>query len=107
MRTRTVHAVRPVVRACARCASTAAATASRARANAKKNASPCVSISTPPSSAKVSRMSRRWSESTPPYPSPSRLSSAVEPSMSLKTKVTVPLGREASAQYASAGKLGA
>ena len=31
-----------------------------ARGNAKKNASPCVSISTPPRSVNVSRISRRW-----------------------------------------------
>ena len=82
-------------------------TASRARGNAKKNASPCVSISTPPRSAKHSRISRRWSARSPSYRSPSCLSSAVEPSMSLKTNVTVPLGRAGIRPVCKApGKLG-
>ena len=64
--------------------------------NAKKNASPCVSTSTPPSAAQASRIRRRCSASASAYPSaPSSCSSFVEPSTSVKRKVTVPEGRSA------------
>ena len=88
-----VLALRPLSSRSARCAATAASTAERARANEKKNASPCVSISVPSCSPKVSRMIRRCAETTSPYASPSSCSSRVEPSMSVNTNVTVPLGR--------------
>src|SRR5579862_6947698 len=87
----------------ARCASTAAPTASRARGKEKKNASPCVSISVPPRAPNVSRTRCRWSAETCPYASsPSSCKSFVEPSMSVKTNVTVPAGRVLIAAYANA-----
>src|SRR3954452_10560429 len=86
----------------ARCASTAADTASRARGNEKKNASPWVSISVPACAPKVSRTSWRCSPETRPYASsPSSCRSCVEPSMSVKTNVTVPPGKVLIGAYAT------
>ena len=87
----------PSGQACSASARWAATAASERRvrgAKAKKNASPCVSISASRASA-ASRRIRRCSASTSPYRSPSCLSSRVEPSMSVKRKVTVPLGSSA------------
>ena len=72
----------------------AAARAPGAVGKAKKKASPCVSTSTPPSAAHASRMIRRCSASASAYASaPSSCRSFVEPSTSVKRKVTVPVGR--------------
>ena len=73
-------------------ASAAAATASAALGNATKNASPCVSTSTPECRANASRRARRWSASRSAYAAPCSWRSRVEPSTSVKRKVTVPLG---------------
>jgi hypothetical protein len=70
--------------------STAAATAPLARANAAKKASPCVSTSCPCAASKASRRQRSCSFRTVSYPSPRDLSSRVDPSMSVKRKVTGP-----------------
>jgi hypothetical protein len=76
------------------CASRAASSAPGAVGNATKKASPCVSTSTPPWRSKASRMTRRCSARCLPYSSaPSSCNSRVEPSMSVKRKVTVPVGR--------------
>ena len=84
----------PVARAPA--AASAAVAAPSAVGKATKNASPCVSTSTPPALATASRSSRRCSSSAAAYSSgPSSCSSRVEPSTSVKRKVTVPLGRSA------------
>ena len=72
----------------------AAATAPPAVGNAKKKASPWVSTSTPFSAAHASRTTPRCSARASAYPSaPSSCRSLVEPSTSVKRKVTVPLGR--------------
>src|SRR6188508_2653812 len=72
----------------------AARAASSARRNATKKASPCVSTSLPPAPAAAARTIRRWSSRAAPYRSaPRERSSRVDPSTSLKRKVTVPLGR--------------
>jgi hypothetical protein len=60
-----------------------------------------VSTSRPPREATASRRIKRWASSTAPYRSPRRLSSAVEPSMSVNRKVTVPRGSSAT-RYAYA-----
>ena len=60
---------------------------------AMKNASPCVSTSTPPCAAAASRTIRRCSASASAYRAgPSSCSRRVEPSMSVKSSVTVPSG---------------
>ena len=79
-------------RSCA--AATAAAAAPAAVGNATKNASPCVSTSTPPCAANAvaqhpTVLSQRHLHSAS---GPSMCSSRVDPSMSVKRKVTVPLG---------------
>ena len=71
----------------------AAPSAPGAVGNAKKNASPCVSTSTPPQRTHACLTRRRCSASADAYSSsPSSWSSFVEPSTSVKTKVTVPDG---------------
>ena len=60
---------------------------------ATKNESPCVSISCPPASSKAALSKRPWVDNTSAYRSRSFRSSTVEPSMSVKRKVRVPLGR--------------
>jgi hypothetical protein len=71
--------------------SIAAAAASSARGNAKRNESPCRSTSSPPCSRTVVRRISLWSASASPYVLPSRFRSCVDPSMSVKRKVTVPV----------------
>ena len=72
----------------------AAVAAPGADANATKKAFPCVSTSTPPSPAHASRTTRRCSARASAYASaPSSRSSFVDPSTSVKRKVTVPVGR--------------
>src|SRR5690242_9317460 len=72
----------------------AASSAPGAVGRATKNASPCVSTSTPPCAAHTSRTTRRCSASASAYRSaPSSRRSFVEPSTSVKRKVTVPVGR--------------
>jgi hypothetical protein len=56
-------------------------------------ASPCVSTSTPPCRENESRSTRRCAARTSAYWSPSSSNRRVEPSMSVKSRVTVPLGR--------------
>ena len=62
------------------------------RAKATKNASPCVSTSTPSCLANASRSARRCSARRSAYAAPCSCSSRVEPSTSVKRKVTVPVG---------------
>src|SRR5439155_12244861 len=77
-------------------AAAAAESAPGAVGKATKNASPCVSTSTPPWRPNASRNVRRCSVSAAAYPvAPRSCSNLVEPSMSLKRNVTVPLGRAA------------
>ena len=74
-------------------AARAAAAAPPAVGKAMKNASPCVSTSTPPCAAAASRTIRRCSASASAYRAgPSSCSRRVEPSMSVKSSVTVPCG---------------
>ena len=76
------------------CAAAAAPSASGAVRNATKKASPCVSTSTPLCAPNASRRMRRCSASAFAYSAvPSSWSSFVEPSTSVKRKVTVPDGR--------------
>src|SRR5436190_2384740 len=79
-------------------ASRAAASASEARANATKNASPCVSTSTPRCRTKASRSTRLCSANVCAYASPSSCNNHVEPSMSVKRNVTVPVGSSRTGQ---------
>ncbi len=79
--------------ASASCAETVALKASDARGNATNSASPWLSTSTPPCAPKTSRRTRRCSSSASTYASPSSKRRRVDPSMSVNTNVTVPLGR--------------
>src|SRR5215469_3378050 len=76
----------------ARWAETQQATASAADSNTTKKLSPSVPISCPRRSDMAVRSIARWADSTSPYRCPRRLSSTVDPSMSLKSMVTVPVG---------------
>src|SRR6476646_5668997 len=87
-----------------RCRSTAVATASAARSNAAKYASPCVSMTLPPLLAQASSISRPCSARRFPYSVPNARRSSVEPSMSVKRKVTVPRGRSLASADGSSGK---
>src|SRR5215210_4378514 len=75
-----------------RWAVTAAATASPGSSNATKNSSPRESISEPERSATASRTRVRCSMRAGCHPSASRRASSVDPSRSVKKKVTVPVG---------------
>ena len=67
---------------------------------AKKNASPCVSTSTPAEPRTPRATMRRCSASASAYASaPSECSSRVEPSTSVKRKVTVPVGRSSRTRH--------
>jgi hypothetical protein len=79
--------------------SIAAAAASSARGNAKRNESPCRSTSSPPCSRTAVRRISLWSASASPYVLPSRFSSCVDPSMSVKRKVTVPVRSSVTGVY--------
>src|SRR5919197_4084226 len=80
--------------ASARWISTAQRTAPRALANASMNLSPSRSTSTPPARSTASRTSRSCSwKSSRARSSPTRSTSGVESSMSVKSTVTVPSGR--------------
>ena len=74
-------------------ASSAAATASVALVNTTKNASPCVSTSIPPCRANASLSARLCSARSSAYRAPCSWRSRVDPSTSVKRKVTVPPGR--------------
>ena len=75
------------------CPSAAAATAPGAVGNATENESPCVSTSTPPWRSNTARSTRRCSANASAYRSgPSPCNSRVDPSTSINTNVTVPLG---------------
>lgn len=73
-------------------ASAAAATAWAARRNATKKASPCVSTSTPECLVNASRRALLCSPSRSAYRGPSSWRSLVDPSTSVKRRVTVPAG---------------
>ena len=73
-------------------AAAAAATASAARANATKKASPWVSTSTPSCLVNAPLSAVRCSARRSAYPAPCSWRSRVEPSTSVKRKVTVPVG---------------
>src|SRR4051812_19617920 len=74
-------------------ASRAAARAPDAVGNTAKKASPCVSTSIPPWRSNAERKARRCSASAAPYFSaPNSSRRRVDPSMSVKRKVTVPRG---------------
>src|SRR5919106_498539 len=75
-----------------RWASAAAATASAAEANTAKKASPSVRTSTPPWSRMAPRRMPWCSARTPGHRSPRVRASLVDPSMSVNTNVTVPVG---------------
>ena len=82
----------PGARACV--IARAALAAPGADGNATKKASPCGSTSTPPLAAHASRTTRRCSASASAYASAaSSRRSLVDPSTSVKRKVTVPVGR--------------
>jgi hypothetical protein len=71
----------------------AAASAPGAVGKPKKKASPCVSTSTPPFTAHASRITALCSASAVAYASkPISRSIDVDPSTSVKRKVTVPVG---------------
>ncbi len=85
--------------------SEAAARAPGAVGNARRKASPCVSTSTPPLSAEASRIAFRCAARASAYCStPSSVRSDVEPSTSVKTKVTVPAGSSGRVQGSFAGR---
>ena len=71
----------------------AEATASLAEEKTAKNESPSVPSSFAPRSLRAARMIRRWPAKRSSYASPNAWSKRVEPSMSLKKNVTVPVGR--------------
>ena len=73
-------------------AAAAAATASAARAKAMKKASPWVSTSTPSCLVNAPLSAVRCSARRSAYPAPCSWRSRVEPSTSVKRKVTVPVG---------------
>src|SRR3954452_23055319 len=73
---------------CASWIARAAATAEVASRKAVENSSPWQSISSPPCSATAARTMRRCSSRAPGYRSPSDCTRAVEPSMSVKRRVT-------------------
>ncbi len=72
--------------------SSAAVTPSSADGKTTKKLSPSVPSSRPPHRAKASRRIRRCASSTSAYPSPRARSTDVDPSMSLKSSVSVPVG---------------
>src|SRR6266540_628528 len=78
--------------ASASCASIAAWTAAAAVGKTTKNASPTVRTSTPPFGVKAARRMRSCCSSTGVNALPKRWTSFVEPSMSLKKNVSVPVG---------------
>ncbi len=82
--------------------SAAAATAALARENARKTPSPAQSTSWPPCSRAAARTSSRRRARTAANRSPSACMSRVDPSMSAKSKVTVPLGSRLRASSRSA-----
>src|SRR3954469_6024787 len=73
---------------CASWIARAAATAEVASRKAVENSSPWQSISSPPCSATAARTMRRCSSRAPGYRSPSDCTRPVEPSMSVKRRVT-------------------
>src|SRR5919197_3709530 len=93
IRTRTSLASGHSCVASARCASIAVFAASSARRKAKRNESPWLWTSAPRRSCAAVRRIRRCAARRSPYLPPSLLRSCVEPSMSVKRKVTVPVGR--------------
>src|SRR5689334_13422493 len=95
MRTRTSFPSGHGCSASARCASAAAAAALPADAKAAKLASPSLPTWNPPWRSNASPRRRRCCDRRSWYASPVRWSSCVEPSMSLKSSVTVPLGSSA------------
>src|SRR6185369_650380 len=77
-----------------RCASTVAATASAVRSKTTKNPSPSVATSTPSNALTAARISSRCRARSDDQRSSGRVwARRVEPSMSVKTKATVPVGR--------------
>ena len=81
-----------------RCACRAAATASLAEVNTTKKLSPSVPISTPPCAANDSRRILRCADNASPHAAPNRFSSDVDPSISLNSSVSVPVGRAGTRQ---------
>src|SRR6266571_378563 len=87
--------------------STAARTAAGAEVKTRKNASPSVPNSCPQALATAARITTRRASSTGANSSgPRAFSRRVEPSMSVKAKVTVPVGRSPMADILHAGGAG-
>jgi hypothetical protein len=74
------------------CACSAARTAWDARANAPPNASPAVEKTHPPDDSIAERMISSWRRSAAAIASLSAAHRRVDPSMSVKRNVTVPVG---------------
>jgi hypothetical protein len=93
------------VDACRRCAATTARSALAARGNTTKNPSPAVLISRPSCSATAWRTILRCRRRTFEKSSPSCSSSRVDPSISLKSSVRVPVGSGSALRRSSCGCL--